>query len=79
VSDFVLDHSVTMRWCFDSGNHAYADQILDRLATGIAVAAVPPLWRYEVSSVLALRKNLPLASLDEALLVAGKMAGATIV
>jgi len=28
VSAFVLDNSVTMRWCFDSGAHAYADQVV---------------------------------------------------
>ncbi len=42
-----------MRWCFDAGTHAYADQVLERLETGIGAAFVPVLWRYEVSSVLA--------------------------
>jgi predicted nucleic acid-binding protein len=53
MTDFVLDNSVTMRWCFDSGSHVYADAILQRLGTASAVAFVPVLWRYEVSSVLA--------------------------
>jgi predicted nucleic acid-binding protein len=53
VTDFVLDNSVTMRWCFDSGSHAYADAIIHRLGTGQEKAFVPILWRYEVSSVLA--------------------------
>jgi hypothetical protein len=26
VTDFVLDNSVTMRWCFDGGSHDYADR-----------------------------------------------------
>ena len=50
---FVLDNSVTMRWCFDSGNHPYADSILRQLAAPNGEAIVPILWRYEVSSVLA--------------------------
>lgn len=42
-----------MRWCFDSGAHAYADQILERLEAAQDTAFVPLLWRYEVSAVLA--------------------------
>jgi predicted nucleic acid-binding protein len=53
ATDFVLDNSVTMRWCFDAGTHAYADQVLDQLQTRQAVAIVPVLWRYELSAVLA--------------------------
>jgi predicted nucleic acid-binding protein len=52
VTDFVLDNSVTMRWCFDSGSHPYADAIIHRLGTGQEKAFVPILWRYEVSAVL---------------------------
>nr|WP_294519893.1 hypothetical protein [uncultured Rhodopila sp.] len=33
MSGFVLDHPVTMRWCFDSGAHAYADYILEQIET----------------------------------------------
>ena len=53
MSDFVLDNSVTMRWCFDSGSHVQADAILRILETGQGEAFVPRLWRYEVSAVLA--------------------------
>jgi predicted nucleic acid-binding protein len=53
VTDFVLDNSVTMRWCFDSGNHAYADAVLQQLESASGAAFVPVLWSYEVSSVLA--------------------------
>jgi predicted nucleic acid-binding protein len=42
-----------MRWCFDSGTHAYADQVLSQLETRQSTAFVPVLWRYEVSAVLA--------------------------
>ena len=48
---FVLDNSVTMRWCFQNAAHPYADGVLRQLATGEAF--VPVLWRYEVSAVLA--------------------------
>lgn len=137
MSALILDNSVTMRWCFDGGHHAYADQILDQIETGKATAFVPLLWRYEVSAVLAraeikniltaqksaefiedlsvldirvdedsgdyvltdvhrlavqyrltsydasylelaLRKSLPLASLDQELLAACKAAGAAV-
>ncbi len=51
MTAFVLDNSVTMRWCFQNAAHPYADGILQQLATGAAF--VPVLWRYEVSAVLA--------------------------
>lgn len=52
MSDFVLDNSVTMRWCFDKGSHSYADAVLHRLGAAGEQAFVPVLWRYEVSAVL---------------------------
>lgn len=51
MTAFVLDNSVTMRWCFQNAAHPYADGVLQQLATGAAF--VPVLWRYEVSAVLA--------------------------
>jgi hypothetical protein len=53
VTAFILDNSVTMRWCFDAGTHEYADNILRLLTSGKGSAFVPVLWRYEVSAVLA--------------------------
>jgi predicted nucleic acid-binding protein len=53
VTDFVLDNSVTMRWCFEGGSHDYADKILQHLVATGGTAFVPILWRYEVSAVLA--------------------------
>ena len=52
MSAFVLDNSVTMRWCFDAGAHTYADAVLRDLAEEDGAALVPVLWRYEVSAVL---------------------------
>ncbi len=51
MTAFVLDNSVTMRWCFQNATNAYAETVLQTLATGEAI--VPILWRYEVSAVLA--------------------------
>ncbi len=48
---FVLDNSVTMRWCFENATHAYGESVLQTLAYGEAI--VPVLWRYEVTAVLA--------------------------
>ena len=137
MTNFVLDNSVTMRWCFDAGRHPYADAVLHQLEAIDGLAFVPMLWRYEVSAVLAkarlksqisatdtadfladlrglnivvdmpgterilttthqlavthgltaydaaylelaLRRNLPLATLDQELLLACKAAGGTI-
>jgi predicted nucleic acid-binding protein len=62
VTAFVLDASVTMRWFFEAGKHPHADAILHGLMSATDTAAVPILWRYEISSVLArarLRDGLP--------------------
>jgi hypothetical protein len=53
VTGFVLDNSVTMRWCLEGGSHDYADKILQQLVAAGGTAFVPILWRYEVSAVLA--------------------------
>jgi predicted nucleic acid-binding protein len=53
VTTFILDNSVTMRWCFDAGLHPYADSVLHQLEAIDGMAFVPVLWRYEVSAVLA--------------------------
>jgi predicted nucleic acid-binding protein len=52
VSPFVLDNSVTMRWCFEQTSTPYSDAILQKMDSG-AEAVVPVLWLYEVVSVLA--------------------------
>jgi len=48
---FVLDNSITMRWCFED-NSPYAEQVLDQMLAG-EQAPVPVLWLYEVISVMA--------------------------
>jgi predicted nucleic acid-binding protein len=50
---FVLDNSVTMRWCFGDGKPAelaYASKVLD--AMGGTSALVPAIWGLEVANVL---------------------------
>lgn len=49
-SQFVIDNSVVMAWCFgDEGNH-YTEAVLDSLAAGEAF--VPAFWPLEVGNVL---------------------------
>jgi predicted nucleic acid-binding protein len=52
LTAFVLDNSVTMRWCFDNTSTPYAEEVLEQLLIGQR-AHVPVLWLYEVVSVLA--------------------------
>jgi predicted nucleic acid-binding protein len=52
VSPFVLDNSVTMRWCFEQTSTPCSEAILQEMHNG-AEAVVPVLWLYEVVSVLA--------------------------
>jgi len=52
LTAFVLDNSVTMRWCFENTSTPYSEQVLEQLVVG-QQAHVPVLWLYEVVSVLA--------------------------
>ena len=130
---FILDCSVTLSWCFESENSAYATRILGLLES--ATAVVPSLWSLEVVNglvtgekrgkiqagevadflkrlaalnivvepmqplkedlwtyarqfklssydafylMMAIRLSLPLASADQALLVAAKTSGVVV-
>ncbi len=49
-SDFVVDTSVVMAWCFDDEANAYSDTILEMLLGHKAF--VPSIWPLEVANVL---------------------------
>lgn len=53
MSEFVLDNTVTMAWCFPDETSDYSDGVLNLLAADGA-AVVPVLWPYEVANVLLL-------------------------
>ena len=57
ASDFVVDNSVVMSWCFSDEAQPYSDGVLDSLAE--ARAWVPAVWPLEVGNVLlvAERRN----------------------
>jgi predicted nucleic acid-binding protein len=59
VSNFVLDTTVTMAWCFADEATSISEAILDRLSNLNDMANVPALWLYEVVNVteLAVRKG----------------------
>jgi predicted nucleic acid-binding protein len=51
ISEFVLDGSLTMTWCFEDEASPQSDEIQDWLAAG-ARAYVPTLWHLEIANVL---------------------------
>ena len=55
MTDFVLDASVALAWCFEDENTTSARQILARLVT--EAASVPAIWPIEVANVLALAER----------------------
>lgn len=57
MTDFVLDCSVTMAWCFEDEESEYANQILESLTLPGATAVVPHLWLLEVSNVLLMQER----------------------
>lgn len=66
MTDFVLDCSVTMSWCFEDETCDIGERALDTLAGG-ATAFVPGLWALEVANVLLMaerRKRLTRVQAD---------------
>lgn len=55
TSQFILDCSVTMAWCFEEEACDYADCVLSSLAHSKAL--VPELWHLEVSHVLLMAER----------------------
>ena len=50
MTDFVLDCSVTMGWCFDDEADALSQRALELLGDG--TAHVPQIWSLEIANVL---------------------------
>lgn len=50
ATDFVLDNSIVMTWCFEDEISSYAESILDSLEN--SMARVPSIWPLEVGNVL---------------------------
>jgi predicted nucleic acid-binding protein len=59
VSQFVLDDTITMAWCFMDEATEFTENLLSRLSDLADRALVPALWLYEVVNVveLAVRKG----------------------
>jgi len=53
LTDFALDASVVMAWCFQDEAGPYADALLERLpASAGSTAVVPAIWPFEVANAL---------------------------
>ena len=66
MSDFVLDASITLAWCFEDEATPVSHIALERLAA--ETASVPSIWHVEVANVLALaerRRRITLAESAE--------------
>ena len=50
ATQFVVDNSVVMSWCFKDETNSYADAVLNRLTKVSAI--VPLIWPLEVVNVL---------------------------
>ena len=55
MTDFVIDASVALAWCFNDELTEAISELLLRLQNG--AAAVPTLWPLEVANVLALAER----------------------
>jgi predicted nucleic acid-binding protein len=54
LSQFVLDNTVTMAWCFTEEATEFTESLLSRLSNLTDCAMVPALWLCEVVNVTAL-------------------------
>lgn len=52
MSQWVLDASVTVAWCFEDERTPHVEALLKRLF--VSPAIVPQLWPFEVANVLAM-------------------------
>jgi predicted nucleic acid-binding protein len=55
VTEFVLDASVALAWCFEDEATAATRGVVERLA--VEAASVPAIWPIEVANVLALAER----------------------
>jgi predicted nucleic acid-binding protein len=55
MTDFVLDCSITMPWCFEDEISPHSEAALDALAS--VAALVPSIWPVEVANVLAVTER----------------------
>jgi predicted nucleic acid-binding protein len=62
---FVLDASVTLRWCLKDQQSVASDAVLDQMPT--AEIYVPAIWPVEVASVLSRELNKKTIPLDDIL------------
>jgi predicted nucleic acid-binding protein len=55
VTDFVLDASIALAWCFEDEATAATRRLVERLAT--ETASVPAIWPLEVANALAIAER----------------------
>ena len=68
MSDFALDASAALAWCFAAEADTKSEALLERMLDG-AVAEVPAVWFLEIANVLAVaerRRALSAADVAEA-------------
>ncbi len=64
MSDFIIDASVALSWCFEDESDSYTDSVIDAFRSSQAV--VPALWTYEVVNGLAIAERRRRIREDEA-------------
>ena len=67
MSEFVLDASTILTWCFPDEQAHKAEEISERIAGGDSIA-VPPFWRHEILNALLVgerRKRLTPELIDK--------------
>jgi predicted nucleic acid-binding protein len=73
VTSFVIDASITLAWCFE-------DEATDQTDAILVLARTHILSAYDAAYLeLAIRRSLPLATLDHELSRACHIAGVTLV
>jgi predicted nucleic acid-binding protein len=68
VSEFILDASFALRWCFEDEATAQTESTLTNLQNQEAVAWVPAIWRHEMLNGLGKGVTRTRLTRDKALL-----------
>jgi predicted nucleic acid-binding protein len=68
VSEFILDASFALRWCFEDAATAQTESTLTNLQDQEAVAWVPAIWRHEILNGLGKGVTRSRLTRDKALL-----------
>jgi len=80
MTSIVIDASIASAWCFVDEQTEYTRMVFHAVSFEMVHAVAPQLWAYEIrnSLLMAVRRALPLATLDKRLVKAAREASVAV-